>query len=513
MAQRRYWVGNLFRNIYQALWSGVYNPLEPFHYMSQQVLNDGFLVMANKDNTDSPSPQNDGDPIYLLPDSPTWVELDNPKAVYTGIVVTPTTSDIYQVQGVRFYVPNIDSSYSYSLWITVLKDGDEAYRLLAEYNGSDLVLGWNTYNITGALFTGNTLTNFSVVLKTLNSASNTVVIAEYNRQSDSNSAPPETGLWNKNINNRLLRINVVDSSAANIETELLSMVAGTSIVFADSSDSNRSVTYSVLSTPSLVSNHVEYEVLEIDTGIWGVPLVGSLTTMTATTPNPSVTEYVELANGFNTSPQIQGSKSLTGVYSDYVLSENANGIDLLFQKKIQSEFWEVQSYSPELSKELNTIGITVAKSVSCCKQGISIAQVSGGIASQSFTTSYAQVQLTNVMVYESPENVIETTHPSGKDSVKFYTTSIHKFNAVFYITGSTNKELFVKAYKNGVEVSPGDPVGIQLLGISKPVALPFSGHIPITAGDVITYYARGDGNGSFEISGGNATWEKTSYKI
>ncbi len=146
--------------------------------------------------------------------------------------------------------------------------------------------------------------------------------------------------------------------------------------------------------------------------------------------------------------------------------------------------------------------------------GISIAQVDGQnpIIGQSITTTYAQIRLTNIVVFESPAGVITTTYPSGFDLVTMGKTGVHKFGAIFYIEGPTNTELFVKAYKNGAEVSPGDPVGINLLGAGKPVPLPFSGHIPLAAGDEITYYARFDaGTGTIDINGGNAVWELTNY--
>lgn len=156
-------------------------------------------------------------------------------------------------------------------------------------------------------------------------------------------------------------------------------------------------------------------------------------------------------------------------------------------------------------------GLTADEANQLSRPGISIAQAVSGIPSQAMTTSYAQLRLTNTVVFESPSGIIETTYPSSMDSVEFLVDGIFKFGAIFYIEGPANKELFVKAYKNGVAISAGDPVGVNLLGTGKPVALPFTGHIPLVATDVITYYAKLETAGNITINGGNAVWEKTNY--
>ena len=161
--------------------------------------------------------------------------------------------------------------------------------------------------------------------------------------------------------------------------------------------------------------------------------------------------------------------------------------------------------------DMNEIKTVVNSNADALTPGISLSQAAGGIASQALTTSYTRVCLTNTVIFETPAGVIETTYPGGCDSVKVLITGIYQFTVTIYVEGSNNAILFLKAYKNGVEISPGDPLGVNLLGSSKPVAVPFISHIPLAANDVITYYGRMDTTGSFTINSCNSTWERTNY--
>lgn len=180
-------------------------------------------------------------------------------------------------------------------------------------------------------------------------------------------------------------------------------------------------------------------------------------------------------------------------------------------EEIRDEIVENANTATKVGTNLVDLGENLSNALT---PGISIAQVdsSSPILGQSITTTYAQIRLTNLVIFESPAGVITTTYPSALDVITMGKTGIYKFGATFYVEGPTNTELFVKAYKNGAEISPGDPVGINTLGAGKPVPLPFSGHIPLALGDEITYYARFDaGTGTIDINGGNAVWELTNY--
>jgi hypothetical protein len=161
-------------------------------------------------------------------------------------------------------------------------------------------------------------------------------------------------------------------------------------------------------------------------------------------------------------------------------------------------------------------GSTEAKKISATnltKLGLSTAGVSSsGIDSQAVTTSYAQVQLTDTIVYQSDTGVISIGYDgSGFDEITIAKTGIYKFSFIFYIDGTPNMTLFLKTYKNGVAINPGDPVGANLQGTGKPVAFPFSGLGSFAEGDVLTFYAKGDSAGTFTIKGGNYIIERTPY--
>lgn len=162
------------------------------------------------------------------------------------------------------------------------------------------------------------------------------------------------------------------------------------------------------------------------------------------------------------------------------------------------------------SGNMNNIKSVVNTNDDALAPGISIAKMSVPTA-QTIGTAYEQICLTDTLVFETPPGVIETTFPGGCDSVKLVKGGIVVLEATIYLEGAKNVEIFMKAYKNGVAISPGDPVGINMQGANKPVALPFSSHLPAAAGDVITYYAKLESAGTFTINSSNVTWEQTNY--
>lgn len=142
--------------------------------------------------------------------------------------------------------------------------------------------------------------------------------------------------------------------------------------------------------------------------------------------------------------------------------------------------------------------------------GISIVNLS---VATPFTigTTYEQICLSDTLLFESPSNVIETTYPLGCDSIKMVKGGLVKLSATLEVEGSNNIEVFIKAYKNGVAISAGDPFGGNLQGPNKPVVLTFVSHLPVAPGDIITYYARLESAGTFTLNKSNLAWEQTNY--
>lgn len=142
--------------------------------------------------------------------------------------------------------------------------------------------------------------------------------------------------------------------------------------------------------------------------------------------------------------------------------------------------------------------------------GISIAELS---VATPFTIgeTYEQICLSDTLLFESPVGVIETTYPLGCDSVKMVRGGLVQLSATLEVEGTNNVEVFIKAYKNGVAISAGDPFGGNLQGPNKPLTLTFVSHLPVLPGDVITYYARLESAGTFTLKKSNLSWEQTNY--
>jgi hypothetical protein len=181
------------------------------------------------------------------------------------------------------------------------------------------------------------------------------------------------------------------------------------------------------------------------------------------------------------------------------------------QNLLATEFNELKNQANSNASEID--GFNIPSIIDNLTPGISITQVGTSISSQSLTTSYSRVALTDTIIYSSPSGVIVSSYDGILDKTTFNTEGVHKLTAVFYVVGTTNNVLYLKSYINGVPVNAGDPVGVNLLGTNKPVAIPFTGFININPGDYFEYYAKMDSSGSFEIVGGNMVWEKTIYKI
>jgi hypothetical protein len=159
---------------------------------------------------------------------------------------------------------------------------------------------------------------------------------------------------------------------------------------------------------------------------------------------------------------------------------------------------------------VGTAGENTAKLVAA---GISYAQVDElGIPTQSSTTSYSQVKLTNQIPYQSDTDVIEVKYDvNGCDEILIKKSGIFKFRAIFFIEGANQRELYIKQYVNGSPTNAGDPVGVNLEGSNKPVALPFTGILPVVAGTTLTFWGKMDSSDNFDVVGGNYSYELTQY--
>jgi hypothetical protein len=272
-------------------WRGDWSSLA--YSKNDQVIDGGWLMIANKATTDRAAPQKTGDRGFLLPDIPNWDELDNPVQVVCGAKISPAEGSIFSIIGCRIWADVISPNYTYSIWVSIPNsNGDDVLTQLHSFSGDVLTIGWNLVSLDSGLITHDN--NFSVWLIIQNSSTGISFDGSWSRDFDDNNNNPPIGSWNKANNETTLRINTTDFNSGNRELELLSITSGSTIEFVDVVEPSRSVAYSVLAEPVLSGDSVVFLVVEINLGPWGYPFVGDLTTMSADIPTPSVTEYVEL---------------------------------------------------------------------------------------------------------------------------------------------------------------------------------------------------------------------------
>lgn len=331
------------------VWRGYWDPDATDYIAKHQVVDEGYLAIANKPTIDKPAPQPVGSSTFDLPDVPVW----SADGTFTGVVSTGTRYTLLEpgwLQAAEVWVPEVTADTLHR--ILLINNTDPANPTAEVLDDPILTQGeWNTVAVRQVLALAGSV--FILRLEALNSGSSTMVTGNWERAANANGVGTDPGLqnWGTRNNEASLRVNKTDYDLGVRTADLLSMVAGTVIRFVSSTDVTQYMDWTINASPvdeapGDDTGHVSFaNVTYNGSGSGGEPSVGTLCTMTATIPVASPTKYKQITGHWPTDPvpwaDTVGLQSLDGV--DQSVPDNAYGVRVQFQPGYVSPDWDLQA--------------------------------------------------------------------------------------------------------------------------------------------------------------------------
>lgn len=300
-------------------WLGVYNQGQTY-YKNDVVIDGRWTMIANKETSDRPAPVPDGDPEYIFQGTMSNTDV-TAKQVMFGQRYTLEAAG--WIDGYRIYVFN---GQSYNIYLNRLTTGgiDELIKFTAS------TTGWVEFSVTPVIAMDTEFDLIAVVTEP--DPTPTTWTAEYVYSLPNNVTVPIAGqITHSNKEMGVLSISKTDNLGADRETELLALTIGDKIdgaggewVIQSSADNGTYMSFGI--SPSSQGTAGTYTF--------------SFHTVTATP-----IQYGIDTNYYQPYPNIQGLFIADGGYEDIAVSENAYGVDLLYQDAVVSEDWELVAYS------------------------------------------------------------------------------------------------------------------------------------------------------------------------
>ena len=317
-------------------WRGRYIPGEAY-LPNDFAYENGVEGVCNTETTDGPGLYPVGDLSDNLPAQESLANLSHVGLVASGHEYTMLKNG--RLSRLEVYVPDVAPDIDYTLYIVNLSDPANP-EVSAQALPPLAPDSWNTVVVTNSLvLAGQT---FWVILEALNSGTNTQVTGGWTYTGTSQGAGPATQGWNRDNQHTTLRIDKTDLDSTDRTSELLGFIAGTDIQFIETADPNNYAVYRVLGAPSDEGSYVQYTVNRSEFG--GGFTSNDTTTMTATIPVPSATEYSVDTDYWITNPSpdwatVTGHLELSGVEqpNDF---EDLYGINVTFQELTGSDDWD-----------------------------------------------------------------------------------------------------------------------------------------------------------------------------
>jgi hypothetical protein len=304
------------------------------------VLDEGWTMIANVTTVTKPAPQPVGDPTWALPDVPAFIAESNLSVVYSGHKYTFSESG--WIKGLRVWAPELTPDTHYRVIIADVTDPNKIVTSIID-NPVLAEDAWQTVALSNQLIPAGTV--LRVYLDALNSGADTTVNGGWTYNGTDNAGNPPLSGWNHSQQQNSLSINKTDLDSTDRETELLGMGPGTTVVFAETEDSNSSLTYRINAAPVDNLTYVTYAVELTATGPSGAPGIGGTTTMTAAVPVAQTTEYAEIAASVPTPTwaTVAGILEFNGV--DQGGAANSYGVDLEFDVAVINPEWDFVSFA------------------------------------------------------------------------------------------------------------------------------------------------------------------------
>jgi hypothetical protein len=340
-------ITDLDRDVYKGVWQ------EGITYLyNWQALDAGWLgkCVNPSGTTDRVSPDLIGDRQTSQPVDPTFA-MEN----YSGVVYSGHQYDFVAagyITEISAKVPTLtnDTNYRFIL-VDVSVPTAPIYTVIEQ---PVLREGEWTVIAAGRFLVANGA-KLIIYIDALNSGSDTTITGGWTRDANVNdvSVPPLSQFWGTRTNQSNFRVNKTDLDSVNRETELLSIVAGSTVTFVSTINNNQSMSWTVKSAPIDYGTHIGWpDVIYDGTGPAGEVPIGVDCVMTAIVPVPSPTDYYRAIDDLDTNQPTFAT--LTGVLQydgvDQAGAENDSfGIRMEFQEARTSPDWLIMSYSPDLA--------------------------------------------------------------------------------------------------------------------------------------------------------------------
>jgi hypothetical protein len=281
-------------------WQGEW--IQQQYVENDQVLDQGWLMIANKDTEDRAAPQPFGLPAWLLPTDPAWTPQSYLGTVYTGVEVIPPADSIFAITQVRAWLPDVTANAYYR--VIVYDVNKDSFEFGQQFQGTILPSpGWLEVTAPGGLITDQD--RFIVLLESYNSAATTDFNHPWVYTGTSQQGDPGLGNWNRDNQQTILRIDYEDDDGTDRQTELGTVVPGTLIRCEDEADSTVYWRYRV-DDETDVGGYFQYGVTYLGAGPGGGPTALTRCQIYFQVPVPLSTDYVELPNEYVDTPNLSG---------------------------------------------------------------------------------------------------------------------------------------------------------------------------------------------------------------
>ena len=323
------------KNFWKGDWTaGTYQPYD-------QVLDQNWLMIANKITEDRAAPQPVGNPEWLLPTAPVWEPQNYTGIIYTGIEIKPPSGFLYAIETVRVWIPDnsINAHYRVIFYDTITGQITPGIPFLGDI--SPTPNQWIPVSISPTLVSDQD--DFALILESYNSSATTDFNHPWLYTGASQTAvDPGTGNINRDNQQTVLRINNTDDDGADRTAQLQSVIPGTLIRVADEAVPTVFYDYTVLDPIDNGTWH-NYSVVLTDSA-GGGPLPATRCTVSFQVPVVAPTDYVRVVDQWLGDDPINGFIALDDI-NNVVLNDNAYGIDLQFQDFLESPDWDAQAFS------------------------------------------------------------------------------------------------------------------------------------------------------------------------
>ncbi len=299
----------------------------PYGYNEVVVDSPWTVVCQNKNGCYSrPTPDKEGDPETCHPGLTGLTTQQFVGLVKSGHDYVFNTAG--EVTTIEVRVPEVTVNTFYDLYIIDMTDPDTPKT--TRYNDLQLTANtWTSVVLGGRLVTAGD--RYSIVLYSKNVNPGTTFDGGWTRGANSNNAEPVVGAWNRTNDGSTIRVNYTDLDSLNKQSELNSVIPGSTIFIENTANNTEHITYGVTNTIDLI-NSVSYGVVSEGVGPGGEPPSGATCRITYTVPIPSTTKYTVIPDGWSTQPSFA---TATGLFEEGGVSARGPtdiyGIRITFQ--------------------------------------------------------------------------------------------------------------------------------------------------------------------------------------